>query len=90
MENDNPIQTVLNPVHPSTDPGKIEEQPAFSPQEEKVMADKRFLSNIITSISNFSVQYNFQAIGVALLVMSAEVCTTDDGDCKDGHQDAWV
>ena len=90
MEKNNPIQTVLNPVHPSTDPGKIEEQPAFSPQEEKVMADKRFLSNIITSISNFSVQYNFQAIGVALLVMSAEVCTTDDGDCKDGHQDAWV
>lgn len=41
-------------------------------------------------MGNFSVQYNFQAISIALLVMAASVCTTDDGSCKDGEQSPWV
>lgn len=35
-------------------------------------------------------QYNFQAISIALLVMSAEECTLDDDSCKDGDQAEWV
>jgi hypothetical protein len=42
------------------------------------------------AVGNFSVQYNFQAISIALLVMAASVCTTDDGDCKEGTQAEWV
>jgi hypothetical protein len=41
-------------------------------------------------VGNFSVQYNFQAISVALIVMASTVCTTDDGSCKDGDQSSWV
>lgn len=52
--------------------------------------DLAWISYGITSVSNFSVQYNFQAIAVALIVMSASQCTTDDSDCKDGTQKAWV
>ena len=63
----------------------------LSPREKKIMEErKKLISKLITSISNFSVQYNFQAIAVALLVMSATVCTTDDEECKDGKQAAWV
>jgi len=36
------------------------------------------------------VQYNFQAISIALLVMSASVCTSNDDSCKEGEQSAWV
>jgi hypothetical protein len=43
-----------------------------------------------TAVGNFSVQYNFQAISIALLVMAASVCTTDDEDCKEGTQAEWV
>ncbi len=39
---------------------------------------------------NFSVQYNFQAIAVALLIMSQSQCTSTDVDCKDGEQAEWV
>jgi len=48
------------------------------------------LSKIITSLSNFSVQYNFQAIAIALIVMSEEVCTSTPENCKNGKQDSWV
>ena len=48
------------------------------------------LSKIITALGNFSVQYNFQAIAIALLVMSEVVCTSTEANCKDGKQDAWV
>lgn len=41
-------------------------------------------------MSNLSVQYNFQAISIALLVMSDSVCTSSDSNCKDGTQKAWV
>lgn len=48
------------------------------------------LSQLVTAVGNFSVQYNFQAISIALLVMSASVCTLDDKSCKEGEQSAWV
>lgn len=31
-----------------------------------------------------------QAIAIALLVMSAHVCTSDDTNCRKGDQAAWV
>lgn len=48
------------------------------------------LSTIVTAIGNFSVQYNFQSISIALIIMSASVCTTNSEDCKEGTQSAWV
>mmetsp|Transcript_15815 Transcript_15815/g.14312 ORF Transcript_15815/g.14312 Transcript_15815/m.14312 type:complete len:578 (+) Transcript_15815:34-1767(+) len=50
----------------------------------------KLASQIITSVSNFSVQYNFQAISVALLIMSDSVCTSSEKNCKDGIQAPWV
>lgn len=49
-----------------------------------------YLSPIITAVGNFSVQYNFQAIGIALYVMSEVECTMDDVQCQAGHQKSWV
>jgi PHS family inorganic phosphate transporter-like MFS transporter len=55
------------------------------------LKQKKFLSSLITSIGNFSIQYNFQSIAIALIVMSSTVCTlNDDGKCKEGEQEAWV
>lgn len=49
------------------------------------------LSGIITKVGNFGVQMNYQAISVALIVMSADVCTREDKDeCKEGEQASWV
>jgi len=48
------------------------------------------LSTSITAISNFSIQYNFQAISVALLIMTASVCSTSQEDCNKGDQASWV
>lgn len=45
---------------------------------------------MITKIGNFRVQYNYQAISIALIVMSKHVCTGNLEDCKNGDQDAWV
>jgi MFS family permease len=42
------------------------------------------------AISNFSVQYNFQAISVVLTVMSSSVCTSTDTKCNEGDQAEWV
>jgi len=55
-------------------------------------AEKRAqtLSYIATSLGNFSVQYNFQSISVAMLIMASSVCTTDDADCRDDIQDFWI
>jgi len=50
----------------------------------------RFLSQLITAISNFSIQYNFQSISIALIVMSSSVCTSTMNDCNEGEQAAWV
>ena len=51
---------------------------------------RKNISKLITSVSNFSVQYNFQAIAIALLVMSSSVCTSDDVNCRGGDQASWV
>ena len=51
---------------------------------------KAWLSYLITSMGNFSVQYNFQAISVALLIMSTEQCTSTEENCRQGTPEAWV
>lgn len=49
------------------------------------------LSELITKVGNFGVQMNYQAISVALIVMSVDVCTKDATDeCKEGEQAPWV
>lgn len=48
------------------------------------------LSRVITGIGNFSIQYNFQAISVALITMSVEQCTLTKDKCMDGKQAGWV
>ncbi len=53
-------------------------------------AHRAWLSYLITSVSNFSVQYNFQAISIALLIMSKEVCTSTEEECSLGTQSSWV
>jgi PHS family inorganic phosphate transporter-like MFS transporter len=50
----------------------------------------KFISSCITRISNFSVQYNYQALSVSLLVMTVEVCTTSTSKCKLGRQETWI
>eukprot|EP01038_Epipyxis_sp_PR26KG_P008485 gene8485-11469_t len=50
-----------------------------------------FLSKIITAMGNFSVQYNFQSISVALILMSESECTlSNHADCRSGEQSGWV
>lgn len=48
------------------------------------------LSYLCTAIGNFSVAYNFTCISVALIVMSATVCTSNDDNCREGTQASWV
>ena len=50
----------------------------------------QFYSKLITAISNYSVQLNFQAISVALIIMSEEVCTASNEDCRHGKQASWI
>jgi PHS family inorganic phosphate transporter-like MFS transporter len=40
--------------------------------------------------SNFSIQYNFGSISIALLVMSRDVCTSTAANCLTGVQAGWV
>lgn len=49
-----------------------------------------WVSTLITSLGNFGVQMNYQAIAIALIVMSVDVCTTDDDSCREGEQEPWV
>lgn len=49
-----------------------------------------WLSRAITSVGNFSIQYNFQAIAIALIVMSVEECTLNEEKCQEGKQSSWV
>ena len=50
-----------------------------------------WLSVLAVALSNFSIQYNFGSIAIALLMMSAEVCTqADENLCLQGKQEAWV
>ena len=62
--------------------------PAWSSKRGRVA--RAWLSYCITSLGNFSVQFNFQAISVALLIMSTEQCTSTEEDCRQGKQAAWV
>ena len=48
------------------------------------------LSRFITGLGNFSIQYNFQAISVSLIVMSVEQCTLTLDQCAEGKQAQWV
>jgi hypothetical protein len=48
------------------------------------------LSRLITGLGNFSIQYNFQAISVSLIVMSVEQCTLTVDQCAEGKQARWV
>ena len=48
------------------------------------------LSRFITGLGNFSIQYNFQAISVSLIVMSVEQCTATADQCAEGKQAQWV
>ena len=48
------------------------------------------VSRIITAVGNFSIQYNFQAISVALITMSVEQCTLTEDKCMSGKQAGWV
>jgi PHS family inorganic phosphate transporter-like MFS transporter len=53
-------------------------------------ARRRWISAIVTSASNFSVQYNFQAMSVALIIMSTSECTATADECERGQQASWV
>ena len=48
------------------------------------------LSKIITAVGNFNVQYNFGVISIVLIIMSSDVCTSTDENCKHGSQESWV
>jgi hypothetical protein len=48
------------------------------------------ISRISTAVGNFSIQYNFQAISVGLIVMSVEECTLNEERCRVGKQADWV
>lgn len=48
------------------------------------------VSTWITSMANFSVQYNFASISLAFIIMSQSVCTSTDDNCAQGIQADWV
>lgn len=60
------------------------------PEKWKSGLSINILSRIITSIGNFSIQYNFQAISVCLIIMSVEQCTSTLELCMEGKQAHWV
>jgi len=49
-----------------------------------------WLSTLAVALSNFSIQYNFGCIAIALLIMAEHVCTLDRDQCRQGKQQAWV
>jgi PHS family inorganic phosphate transporter-like MFS transporter len=51
---------------------------------------KRIISTLITALGNFSVQYNFQAISISLIIMSVQECTLTPEKCRNGVQASWV
>lgn len=57
---------------------------------EEAKKRAKCLSGIMTAVGNFSVQYNFQSISIALLIMSQNVCTANDDACMEGTQAKWV
>ena len=77
----------LLPSHTSVWPfGRVAGTAATDTRSEAMIA----VSRTITAVGNFSIQYNFQAISVALIVMSAEQCTLTEEMCRDGKQAGWV
>ena len=48
------------------------------------------ISKVIPSLGNYSIQYNFQAIAVSLMVMSVKQCTSTEAECMEGKQAQWV
>ena len=48
------------------------------------------ISKVIPSLGNYSIQYNFQAIAVSLMVMSVRECTSTEAECMEGRQAHWV
>lgn len=70
---------------------------AESAKSEKVKTMRRnnllliyTISKVIPSMGNFSIQYNFQAIAVSLMVMSVKQCTSTETECMEGKQAHWV
>lgn len=57
---------------------------------DSTMKSPSLLSSLITKIGNFSVQYNYQALSIALVVMSVVKCTSTDDNCREGEQEEWV
>jgi PHS family inorganic phosphate transporter-like MFS transporter len=49
-----------------------------------------WLSFLGTAFANISIQYNFNSIVIALIIMSVSECSSDDGNCKEGNQSSWV
>ena len=63
----------------------------LDPEEESRRGARvALVSSIITGVGNFSIQYNFESISIALLMMSVVECTGSDQDCRQGHQQPWV
>lgn len=48
------------------------------------------LSFLGTAFANISIQYNFNSIVIALIIMSVSECSSTEVDCKDGNQSSWV
>lgn len=66
------------------------ESSLISHPHQASVKEASLLSSLITKVGNFSVQYNYQAISIALIVMSVVKCTSTIEKCKDGDQDSWV
>lgn len=69
---------------------KSEDTTHMSLLRSKSKADFFDVSSFITAVSNFSVQYNFSSISIALIIMSVSECTSTDDNCRQGIQDSWV
>lgn len=66
------------------------EEPLIQDNNRHASKPTSLLSSLITKVGNFGVQYNYQAISIALIIMSKDVCTGKLEDCKNGDQDPWV
>ena len=62
----------------------------FGTKDVKSNSLPRLLSISSTALANFTAQYNFQSIAIALIVMSSSECTLNSNNCDDGSQKSWV